>query len=106
MIHLEDEEAFEKTADGMRARREVTGDASMYSRMQPWIRPAIEDLLHQRIDYLADFQGELRWYQGKVIEVNKYANCPTKVTVFWDPIPDVDVYSNSHESEVTLLQSF
>ena len=37
--YLEDEEAFAKKADGMRARREVTGDASMYSRMQPWIRP-------------------------------------------------------------------
>ena len=41
-----------------------------------------------------------------MIEVNKYANCPTKVTVFWDPMPDVDAYSNSHESEVTLLQTF
>ena len=59
--YLEDEEAFaRKKVDGMRARREVTGDASMYSHMQPWIRPEIEDLLHQRIDYLADFQGELR----------------------------------------------
>ena len=77
----------------------------MYSRMQPWIRPAIEDLLHQIIDYLADFQGQLKWCQGKVIEVNKYENHPTKVTVCWDPMPNVDAYSNSHESEVRLLQT-
>ena len=78
----------------------------MYSRMQPWIRPAVEDLLHQRIDYLTDFQGELRWCQGEVIEVNKYENNPTKVTVCWDPMSNVVAYSKSTESKVTLLQTF
>ena len=104
--YLENEEAFEKKVDGMRARRDVTGDASMFSCMQPWIQPAIEDLLHQRIDYLADFQGELRWCQGEVIEVNKYETHPTKVTVCCDPMPDVDTYSKSIESKVTHLQTF
>ena len=58
--YLEDEETLEKKTDVMWVRREVTGDASIYSRMQPWIQPAIEDMLHQRIDHLADFQEELR----------------------------------------------
>ena len=41
-----------------------------------------------------------------MIEVNKYENNPTKVTVCWDPMSNVVAYSKSTESKVTLLQTF
>ena len=67
--YLEDEGEFKKKADRIRQGREDSGKASMYSRLQPWNRPAMSDLLHERIDLLWPFDVGPRWCQGEVIKV-------------------------------------
>ena len=86
---MEDEGDFEKRATKMQRRREVTGESSMHSRMQPFVRPEVESLKGRRIDYLHEFgkkgepDYELCWCQGKVEEVCKNPNKPNTVTVLF-----------------------
>ena len=53
--YMEDGGGFEKRASKMQRRREVTGETSIYSRMQPFDQPEIVALHHKRIDYLFTF---------------------------------------------------
>ncbi len=55
-------------------QREVRGEGSIFSVMQPLYCPELDELINKRIDVLYSFQldsGEkaLRWCQGKVIKV-------------------------------------
>ena len=71
--YLEDEGLFRRKADRRGHERESKGQASMYSRLQPFNIPEISDLLHGKIDLKWFFRvnGEdvPRWCQGKVVEV-------------------------------------
>ena len=83
---------FRREADRRRHERESKGQASMYSRLQPFNRPEISDLLHERIDlkwvFKVDGEDAPRWCQGEVIEVLENARQPT-VKIRFDPMPDV-----------------
>ena len=56
----------------------------MYSKLQPWIRPELINLLEQRIDVLSTFfvtvgekqEEQERWCQGVVKLVLKYSRQP------------------------------
>ena len=106
--YIADEGKFEKKASGIQLRKEVTGESSIYSRMQPFDRPEVETLLNRRIDYLFTFDEgtkdeQLCWCQGEVIEVGKNPNKPNTVKVYWDPVPNSDKYSDHSTSSVDLL---
>jgi len=108
---MEGEGDFEKRASKMQCRREVTGESSIYSRMQPFDRPEIAALHHKRIDYLFTFNEgksdeELCWCQGEVTEVNMNPKKPNTVVVRWDPVPGTDTYTDYHNSTVDLLPTF
>ena len=110
--YMEEEGDFEERAKNMQRKREVTGESSIYSRMQPFDRPEAESLLEKRIDYLWAFgkKGEpdykLCWCQGEVIVVGKNAKKPNTVKVRWDPMQNSDKYKDSTESTVDLLPTF
>ena len=108
---MEDEGDFEKRASKMQRRREVTGESSIYSRMQPFDRPAIAALHHKRIDYLCTLnEGKsaeaLCWCQGEVTEVNMNSKESNTVVVRWDPVLGTDTYTDYHNSTVDLLPTF
>ena len=99
---------FRDKASQMKQRREVTGDDSIYSRLQPFDKPEIESLIEKRIDYLFMFdkgasKEELCWCQGEVIAVSDNPNKPNRVTVCWDPMPNSNHYHESSTSSVDLL---
>ena len=65
-----DEDEFRKQAEELRRQREVRGEGSIFSIMQPLDCPELDELINKRIDVLYSFQldsGEkaLRWCQGK-----------------------------------------
>ena len=77
----------------------------MYSRMQPFHRPELQDLLDRRIDVLVSYDiyeddgkakrdedgnkiTELRWCQGLI--TNVYEKSQPTVRVLWDATKDVD----------------
>ena len=103
---LEDKGEFKKNAERKRQGREDQGGKSLYSRMQPFERPNIEDLLERRIDvqYMCDVDGKptLRWCQGEVVEVYDDRKKPT-VKVLWDATPDIAGYEEQSESDQVLL---
>ena len=104
-----DEEKFKEKARAERKRRERVGDASMYSRLQPFYRPELCDLYGKRIDYLASFkiegaEDELRWCQGEVTKVYDDKRQPT-VRVLWDEMTDVDKGGEQIEGDIILLPS-
>ena len=106
--YMEDEGDFEKRASKIQLKREVSGESSIYSRMQPFDRPDIETLLNRRIDYLFTFDKgtkdeQLCWCQGEVIEVGMNAKKPNLVNVYWDPVPNSDKYSDHTTEPVELL---
>ena len=88
--------------------RELKGEGSIYSSMQPFVRPEISDLMNERIDVLSEFkmlgkeESELRWCQGEVVHVYKETLVPM-VCVRWDPIPDCTGWESSTESNQKLL---
>ena len=96
----------------MQQRREVTGESSMHSRMQPFVRLEVESLKGRRIDYLYEFgkkgepDYELCWCQGKVEEVCENPKKPNTVKVLWDAMANSDVYKDQTESTVDLLPTF
>ena len=96
-------DAFKKKARKLRNERELKGEGSIYSSMQPFVRPEISDLMNERIDVLSEFKmlgkegSELRWCQGEVVHVYKDQRVPM-VRVRWDPIPDCTGWESSTES--------
>ena len=87
-----EEDVVRKNADEARRESEARGEKSLYSMMQPWFPPPLEDLVDRRIDVLCNFtvknDNVLRWCQGKVLKIiNKEKN---KVSVKWDAMPDVE----------------
>ena len=87
---------FREYAEKLRQDLESKGEGSMYSQLQPWIRPELVNLLEQRIDVLSTFLvtvGEKQeekeiWYQDVVKSVLKDSRQPL-VIVNWDGMPDV-----------------
>ncbi len=85
----------------------MKGEGSIYSSMQPFVRPEISDLMNERIDVLSEFkmhgtESELRWCQGEVVHVYPEQRVPM-VRVRWDPIPDCTGWESSTESNQKLL---
>ena len=93
--YLADEGEFKSKAGSILQTRKESGMTSMYSRMQPFLRPELDDLIGKRIDVLTGFTDDKtkehleRWCQGKVIEVLVNRNKPT-VNVVWDLMDDVN----------------
>jgi hypothetical protein len=108
--YLANEEQFRLNADRIRRAREARGEGSMYSLLQPFSRPNVNELLGQRIDvlYSCTFPGDggnvLRWCQGEVIEIYAGKQKPT-VCVLWDPMPDVEGSEELSETNAILLLS-
>ena len=71
----------------LRNERELKGEGSIYSSMQPFVRPEISDLMNERIDVLSEFkmlgkeESELRWCQGEVMHVYEKNGCQWFVCV-------------------------
>ena len=93
---------FREDAENLRQELESKGEGSMYSQLQPWIRPELVTLLEQRIDVLSTFlvtvrdkqKEQERLYQGVVKLVLKYSRQPF-VIVNWDGMPDVKGWEDS-----------
>ena len=108
--YLADEGEFKSKAGSILQTREESGETSMYSRMQPFLRPELDDLIGKRIDVLTGFTDDEtkehleRWCQGKVIEVFGNRTKPT-VNVDWDPMDDVDGGEEHTTSPQVLLPS-
>jgi hypothetical protein len=106
--YLANEEKFRLNADRIRRAREARGEGSMYSLLQPFSRPNVNELLGQRIDvlYSCTLPGGggnvLRWCQGEVIEIYIGKQKPT-VCVLWDPMPDVEESEESSKTNAILL---
>ena len=109
--YMEDEDLFKKNAAILSREREAAGDTSIYSRMQPFYRPNLDELLERRIDVLTGFdiigknEQELRWCQGKVIKVYDDKPKPT-VQVEWDPLPDIEGGNQTEETDQVLLPTY
>ena len=111
--YMEDEQKFKSDAAKMSRAREAAGETSIFSRMQPFYRPNIADLMNRRIDVLTEFnvkidgkvEIQLRWCQGEVIEVYEDRQRPT-VKVEWDPLPDVDGGNQTEETDQVLLPTY
>ena len=78
----------------------------MYSQLQPFSRPKVEDLIGTRIDVLwgdifDDNNSVLKWCQGEVLRVI----AGTKVEVKWDPAPDIEGCKDSTIGEQSLQPS-
>jgi hypothetical protein len=98
---------LKKAASRTRREREIQGQGSMYSQLQPFSRPEVSELIGKRIDVLfsVDIDARnksLRWCQGEVIEVVDGSSKPT-VTVEWDPTPDIAGSENGSTSDQVLL---
>ncbi len=106
--YLANEDAFKKKACKLQKERELKGEGSLYSSMQPFVRPEISDLMNERIDVLSELKmlenktSKLRLCQGKVIHVYEEQQVPT-VCVRWDPIPDCNGWETHTESNQKLL---
>jgi hypothetical protein len=106
--YLANEDEFKKKARTLRNERELKGEGSIYSSMQPFLRPEISDLMNERIDVLSEFkmlgkeESELQWCQGEVVHVYEKQRVPM-VCVRWDPIPDCTGWESSTESNQNLL---
>ena len=87
---------FREDAEKLRQELESNGEGSMYSQLQPWIRPELVNLTEQRIDVLSTFlvtvgdkqEEQERLCQGVVKSVLKDPR-QTFVNVNWDGMPDV-----------------
>jgi len=85
--YLANEDEFKKKAQTLGNERELKGEGSIYSSMQPFVRPEISDLMNERIDVLSEFkmlgkeESELRWCQGEVMHVYEKNRCQWFVCV-------------------------
>ena len=111
--YMENTEEFKRNAGKLAREREMSGETSIYSRMQPFYRPNLIDLMNRRIDVLTEFKVKengkwvprLRWCQGEVIEVYEDRQKPT-VKVEWDPLPDVEGGNQKEETDQVLLPTY
>ena len=84
---------FREYSKNLRQELESKGGGSMYSQLQPWIRPELDNLLEHCIDVLSTFlvtvgvkqEDQERWCQGVVKLVLKYSR-QTFVIANWDGI--------------------
>ena len=112
--YVDNIEEFKERCNKLRREREARGEGSMFSELQPFVRPELDDLMYKRIDVLCgvDVENELtkekekvlRWCQGEVKEIVKAKN-PPKVLVQWDATPDIEGYENSEVGVQKLLPS-
>mmetsp|Transcript_29604 Transcript_29604/g.62781 ORF Transcript_29604/g.62781 Transcript_29604/m.62781 type:complete len:567 (+) Transcript_29604:520-2220(+) len=108
--YFDNEEDFRKRANQVRMEREARGEGSMYSLLQPFDRPDLQELVGRRIDVLSFMpvivDGEEksvgRWCQGEVLRAYTERKKPT-VRVLWDPMPDVGGYEEAKETDQFLL---
>ena len=97
---------FREDAEKLRQELESKGDESMYSQLQPCIRPELVNLLEQRIYVLSTFSvtvGDKQeeqeiWCWGVVKLVLKDSRQPLLI-VKWDDMPDVEGLEDSRESD-------
>ena len=100
--YLVNENSYKLTARTILHERELRGEGSIHESMQSWFPPALCDLVDERIDVLAGFvmpdtiERDMRWCQGKVIEVHDKKKNTVKVC--WDPIPDCAGWETSQET--------
>ena len=101
--YFSDVTKFREDADVMRLELETKGEYSLYSMMQPEVRPLVQDMVkeNERIDVLCEMTvGEegnttnvLHWCQGIVKECvsegNGTAKAPPIVMVMWDGLSHV-----------------
>ena len=98
--NIKDKDKFKERANKIRKEREEHGVGSLYSEMQPRVRPEInQDFVGQRIDMLFIFdildavgdkpvQG-VRWCQGKVTKVFTVKDKKKPmVEVAWDEVQE------------------
>ena len=105
---------FKESCNKLKREREARGEGSMYSVLQPFVRPELKDLIDKRIDVLCSVEIEnelteekttaLRWCQGEVKSIVKAKNPPT-VKVLWDPTPDIAGFEQSKVGDQKLLPS-
>ena len=106
------ESRFREDAEKLRKERESRGEGSMYSQLQPWMRPSLESLVDKRIDVLSTFfvkvggvdEPQLRWCQGRVESVVQNVKQPF-VVVEWDGMPDVKGWERKSTAKQRLLPS-
>ena len=111
------DEKYEKKAtsirvgvEKLRRTREARGEGSIFTSMQPLVKPDLNELMKKRIDVLFPFDVDsdgrketvLRWCQGVVIKVYENQKKPV-VSVKWDAMPDVDGSDECTISDVILL---
>jgi hypothetical protein len=95
------EKEFRVSMAEVQKQREVKGEGSIISVMQPFYCLELDELIDRRIDVLYSFQlssgkKALRWCQGKVIKIYIEKTKPT-VVVGWDLMPNVKGKENSIE---------
>jgi hypothetical protein len=54
--YLANEDAFKKKVGKLCKKRELKGEGSIYSSMQPFVQPEISDLMNVSIDVLSEFK--------------------------------------------------
>jgi hypothetical protein len=107
--YFANEDEFKKKAWTLHNERELKGEGSIYSSMQPFVRPEISDLMNERIDVLSEFkmlgkeESDLQWCQGEVVHVYEKQQVPM-IRVRWDPIPDCTGWESSTESNQNYYQ--
>ena len=100
------ESEMKTKAQRMRLERESKGEGSMYSNMQPWSKPELDELVGKRIDVLCTVELDsnekvLKWCQGEVVKVVG----ENKVEVEWDPALDIEGCEESMGGEQVLLHT-
>ncbi len=109
--YLSNENEFKRKAEKACREQESKGEGSMYSQLQPFSRLELAELIGKRIDVLCSFDidikkgtTELRWCQGKVLEIVESARDPT-VKVKWDAQLDAHGYEEETITNQRLLPS-
>ena len=110
-MYLSNENKFKQRAEKAHRERESKGEGSIYSQLQPFSRPEPTELIGKRIVVLYSFDidirkgtKELRWCQGKVLEIVESAHDPT-VKVNWDSQLDAHGYEEETITNQKLLPS-
>ena len=109
--NIKNNEEFKEKAKNLWKERENKGEGSMYSEMQPRVKPVIDqNFVGKKIDYLflydiLDGDGEqpdkaLRWCQGEVTKVFKNKKKPT-VEVVWEKVEES---IDRDKEEITIVE--
>ena len=108
---IKDKEEFKEKANTIWKERESRGEGSMYSEMQPRVKPVVDqEFVGKRIEYLflfdiLDGNGEqpdqaLRWCQGEVTKVLQNKK-KTMVEVVWDKVEES---IDRDKEEITIVE--